>query len=783
MNRCLIPICLLPLCALPLPAQPIPAGDEFQVNTLTTDYQESPDVAVAPGGDFMVVWKFESYVGVPIAEDPTKGILDDPGIRGQRYASDGTPLGGELQVNAYTTGRQVRPSIAATSGGGFVVVWDSSDSSGADTSSLSIQGQRYASDGTALGAQLEINSYTTGPQSNARVAVGPGDEFVVVWETDGASVGTDTDGRGISGRRFASDGTPIGGDFQVNTYTTGNQRLGGIGIGPGGEFTVVWDSFGSSGTDTDLASVQSRRFAPDGTPMGGQFQVNTYTTSSQFGSDLAVAPNGEIVVVWESFSPVPPDLDGRSLQGQRYGSDGSALGGEFVINSFTTSSQGRPSIAVDATGEFTVAWQSGASPGDDDRSQSIQFRRLDATGAPLGEDFQVNTYTTGPQLAPAVSAVDGNAFVVVWESDGSSGSDSSRTSVQARRFIATDPVLGLAKAAGPVADNGDGTFTVALSFVLENLGNVPIGNVQVLDDLAAALPGLDFSVATLSSPTLSIDPAFDGDGATALLDGTDVLGVGETASIRFELTFDPAADPGPFLNQATATAIGPAADPVSDLSDDGIDPDANGNGDPTEPGENDPTPIAYSELPVLGLAKAAGPVADNGDGTFSLDLTFTIENLGNVQLADLQITDDLAATFPGATITVTSSASPTLSVNPAFDGVLDTALLAGTDILAVGVAATLTTGLDIEPGADPGPFFNSAVATAESPASANPVDLSQDGPDPDPDDDGDPTNNDEPTEIRFPDTSSVVEIPTLGASWMLLLAALLAFAGMRSLHR
>jgi hypothetical protein len=54
-----------------------------------------------------------------------------------------TPAGPEFQVNTYTTSVQRFPSVAAHADGDVVVVWDSLGSSGDDTSSYSIQAQRY----------------------------------------------------------------------------------------------------------------------------------------------------------------------------------------------------------------------------------------------------------------------------------------------------------------------------------------------------------------------------------------------------------------------------------------------------------------------------------------------------------------------------------------------------------------------------------------------------------------------------------------------------------------
>ncbi len=53
------------------------------------------------------------------------------------------PQGSEFQVNSYTTDIQIKAAVATDSSGNFVVVWRSNGSEGSDTSSASIQGQRF----------------------------------------------------------------------------------------------------------------------------------------------------------------------------------------------------------------------------------------------------------------------------------------------------------------------------------------------------------------------------------------------------------------------------------------------------------------------------------------------------------------------------------------------------------------------------------------------------------------------------------------------------------------
>ncbi|MEO7793343.1 MAG: hypothetical protein ABIV06_01105, partial [Thermoanaerobaculia bacterium] len=166
---------------------------------------------------------------------------------------------GQFQVNTYTTSGQRYPAVAADSEGNFIVVWDSFGSSGGDTSSFSIQAQRYAANGAALGAQFQVNTYTTNAQRYPTVAVDGAGNFLVVWQSLGSN-GTDSDSSSIRGRRFDANGTPVGGDAQVNVYTTNSQELPVVASTGAGDFVVVWQSLGSYGTDSSNSSVQARLF-------------------------------------------------------------------------------------------------------------------------------------------------------------------------------------------------------------------------------------------------------------------------------------------------------------------------------------------------------------------------------------------------------------------------------------------------------------------------------------------------------------------------------------------
>ena len=83
-----------------------------------------------------------------------------------------------------------------------------------------------------------------------------------------------------------------------------------------------------------------------------------------------------------------------------------------------------------------MVWQSSGSTGTDTSLASIQGQRYAANGSAIGAEFQVNTYTTGKQDYPAVASNStGTNFVVAWRSDGSPGDDASGTSIQGQRYL------------------------------------------------------------------------------------------------------------------------------------------------------------------------------------------------------------------------------------------------------------------------------------------------------------------------------------------------------------
>jgi hypothetical protein len=233
----------------------------------------------------------------------------------RRYTPDGQPLGVEFQANTFTTSNQGSPTLAMDASGKLVVVWESS---GQDGSGWGVVAQRYGSDGTALGGEFRVNSYTTTDQELNAVAMESDGDFVVVWQT-WASPSSDSAQPSIMGQRFASSGAPVGAEFEVTAVTTYGLRHPSVAMDPTGGFVVAWmDSWGPVGEPAVDSSIRGQRFGVDGTPVGDEFQAEDYTTDFQQEPAVAIDPRGRFVVTWNSFAAGGTDTDQSSVQARRY---------------------------------------------------------------------------------------------------------------------------------------------------------------------------------------------------------------------------------------------------------------------------------------------------------------------------------------------------------------------------------------------------------------------------------------------------------------------------------
>ncbi|KPK96162.1 hypothetical protein AMJ80_01530 [bacterium SM23_31] len=273
-------------------------GSEFQVNTYTNNIQAGPSIATNSDGSFVVVW--QSY-----GQDGSGW-----GVFGQRFDANGNKTGSEFQVNTYTGNEQEHPSIAMNSDGSFVVIWQSLNQDG---SLDGVFGQRFDANGNKAGSEFQVNTYTNGYQLYPSITMNSDGSFVVVWQSDGQDGSLD----GVFGQLFDSNGNKTGSEFQVNTYTNDSQSFVDVSdhlivMHSDGSFVVVWESDGQDGSGY---GIFGQMFDSNGNKMGSEFSVNTYSRGDQLYPSVAMNSDGSFVVIWQSAGQDGSDW---GIFGQRF---------------------------------------------------------------------------------------------------------------------------------------------------------------------------------------------------------------------------------------------------------------------------------------------------------------------------------------------------------------------------------------------------------------------------------------------------------------------------------
>ena len=281
-------------------------------------------------------------------------------------------------------------------------------------------------------------------------------------------------------------------------------------------------------------------------------------------------------------------------------------------------------------------------------------------------------------------------------------------------FLGT-PAMDVTKNATAAALQPDGTFDITYELLIENTGSAPFDSLSLLDDLAASgnlgsafnsvsPAGVTITpvVSTGGSDFPAANPAFDGDGAAGdaeLIDQTDPFRFEPGDS--FTVSFTANADAGPAAvslpNSAVANAV-PAGFVGSLLveSSDNDDDDSNGT--------NPTVIVSPVASPALALTKAAD---DNTDRTVgeTITYTYTATNTGNINIADVTVSDVHSGTGTLGAITIDTLTNT--SGNSSDDGADN-----DIDLLFPGDSVTFTasyvvTAADANTGAD---ITNTATA-------------------------------------------------------------------------
>ncbi len=246
---------------------------------------------------------------------------------------------------------------------------------------------------------------------------------------------------------------------------------------------------------------------------------------------------------------------------------------------------------------------------------------IDGTGGPVSEAFNRSQEGT-VEFSTATAPADG--FIVLY-SDGVVFNNTNPTSPSFHGlgmlsdFRYSPGIIGVRKRVTNVVNNG-ATVTVSYEVSVTNLGEVALTNIELDDNLSAAvstydqsfgnIPAAGLTISGLTSATLSTNNAgpgiYDGGSSDQLLAAGGAgnnLAIAETKTLSYNVTFTPGAITQ-FNTQVVATGTMTGGGITRDRSNDGA------RVEDATPGDNDPT--AVSALNSETLTSAANFNASTG---------------------------------------------------------------------------------------------------------------------------------------------------------------------------
>ncbi len=229
---------------------------EIQVSSVSDGTELAPDVTMDDAGNFVVVWQSKDL-------DYPDG---DYGIFQRRFDADGAAQTAKQSlVNSKVTKDQLAPTVAMSGDGSYIVAWQSEKQDNLDGKS-GVFVQRYAANGSTLGGEFRANTTTVKEQRAPAVAAGDDGRFIVAWESDDE----DGSGYGIYGQLYKDvDGLTFlqgdGRDDAVIEFDAPlddiNNLLDGLVFTPAVDFdgtttlTIEVDDLGNTGGPAQIASA------------------------------------------------------------------------------------------------------------------------------------------------------------------------------------------------------------------------------------------------------------------------------------------------------------------------------------------------------------------------------------------------------------------------------------------------------------------------------------------------------------------------------------------------
>jgi hypothetical protein len=315
-----------------------------------------------------------------------------------------------------------------------------------------------------------------------------------------------------------------------------------------------------------------------------------------------------------------------------------------------------------------------------------------AGGIPTdGNGVTLENPNTGSSYMPGQVTDDSDSGVQLESTNpgepGDTGGPDDPTPVQIPSIDVVKSIVGVTDAVSQIPGNKD----VKFRFTVQNSGNLDLTAIDLIDPVMtellpvwvgiAQMPNVVFSNAT-ATPVLN--GIFNGNSQPNMFNGSSgLLEPGQSITMELTVQINPnASHPNyPALtNQATAngdaTLLNGSVVTVTDISDDGINPQGT---NPDYPGDtggpDDPTPLIS---PAISLVKNVvdyqNPLSGIS-GHYDVIINLGLKNVGNVHLSNIRLMDTIelnkyvgpyyAGLAPGTQPVILSS---NVTTNPVING-------------------------------------------------------------------------------------------------------------------
>lgn len=250
--------------------------------------------------------------------------------------------------------------------------------------------------------------------------------------------------------------------------------------------------------------------AVDDSPQVDEDDVHSFGQADVYGQvSLALAnntdPEGDAFRTSAMSSPGRASARtaaGTSLHAQGYDLTGARVGGEFQINTYSFGAQSSPTVVGLPDGGFAMGWSSFLEDGS---GYGIFEQRYNADGSSFGIETRVNNITAGKQYSypfgggGRMALLDNGELVNVWSTELGAGEIFSTLTSLPEAFTSEDKPLPVNLAAGLTDTDGSEALTITLSSFPAG-ATFSLGAASGNNWVIANAEGLDLSTLQMTPP-------------------------------------------------------------------------------------------------------------------------------------------------------------------------------------------------------------------------------------------------------------------------------------------